>query len=348
MANIKFYITVLVAGCCMSSVFSADADWNVINTAIDDPIGSNPEVVKNSILNILRDLQMPTARSTRPILAAPPAAVAPPVVALPPVAVAPPVVALPPVAVAPPVQPPVFAQNPSPLQFQIPDFSVFDDFAAGLNSQFQMQNNQPRPQPRPQPTLEYGPNVVQLMSQYRPAPSQQPKPCGKESVAEFMVNVPCPTSTPKPVREIVVKVPCPTTTEKPCQCQCCPCSPCDKKQKKPRKAEVIYLSSEEEEPCKHPKSHKKPKKEHKKESKVIYEESSEEEEEEVSSEESDEVEINPKPAQKEHKSIYSHFSPNVRSYSQPKKQQNSQPSIVYHPSGGYQRVQIKEKKDCNN
>ena len=340
----------------MSSVFSADADWNVINTAIDDPIGSNPEVVKNSILNILRDLQMPNARSTRPVVAAPPVVAPPPVVVAPP----PVVVAQPPVAPPARPSPPVFAQPSSPIQFQIPDFSIFDDFATGLNSQFQMQNNQlrpqqmpqPRPQPMPQPMpqqrpLEYGSNVVQLMPQYRPAQQQNPKPCGKESVAEFMVNVPCPTSTPKPVREIVVKVPCPTTTEKPCQCQCCPCSPCPKKQKKPRKAEVIYVSSEEEEPCKQPKSYKKQKKEHKKESKVIYQESSEEDEE-VSSEESDEVEINPKPAHKEHKSIYTHFTPNVRSYSQPKKQQNAQPSIVYHPSGGYQRVQIKEKKDCNN
>ncbi|CAO1304614.1 unnamed protein product [Diamesa serratosioi] len=326
-----------------TAMFSADADWNVINTAIDDPKGSNPEVVKNSILNILRDLQMPKVRPTT----AAPVIVPPPVIA--PIAKPPPVVALPP------------TKPPQQIQF----FNPFQDLESGLASQFFRPRPQPtvdyvdnagpmmpqqQPRPRPQPALDYGPNYVQLMPQYRPAPYQTPKPCGKESVAEFMVNVPCPTSTQKPVREIVVKVPCPTTTEKPCQCQCCPCSPCTKKQKKPKKAEVIYVSSEEEEPCKLPKSYKKPKKEHKrKESKVMYEESSEEEEQvEVSSEESDEVEINPKPAQKQHKSIYTHFTPNVRSYTQPKKQQNDQPTIVYQPSGGYQRVQIKEKKDYDN
>lgn len=323
-----------MVGCSMSSVFSADADWNVINTAIDDPIGSNPEVVKNSILNILRDLQIPQPSVRRTVVAAPPVVVAPPIVTAPPVVVAPLV-----------QQPsPVFVpQSPSRPQ-QVPYFQILQDIQSSLNQQL-LQNSPPKPQQ----TISYGENVVQLMPQYRPAPIQKTKPCGKESVAEFMVNVPCPTPTPKPVREIVVKVPCPTTTEKPCQCQCCPCSPCPKKQKKPRKAEVIYVSSEEKEPCKHPKSYKKPMKQHKKESKVIYEESSEEEEDvEVSSEESEEVEINSKPVHKEHKSIYTHFTPNVRSYNQPKKQQNVQPTIVYHPSGGYQRVQMKEKKDFDN
>lgn len=352
MANIKLFITLLVAGCCMSSVFSADADWNVINTAIDDPAGSNPEVVKNSILNILRDM-----RSVRPAAAPVAAPRAPPVVVAPP----------PPVFVAPP--PPAVQQAPAPqFQFQIPDLTFIDDLAAGISSQFQFPNFQPSQQqqqiiqqipqqqqmrPRPQQSeLQFGQNVVQLMPQFYPSqPSQQAKPCGKESVAEFMVNVPCPTSTPKPVREIVVKVPCPTTTEKPCACQCCPCSPCTQQQqtKKQRKAEVIYLAKEEEEPCKYPKSYKKAKKEQKKESKIIYQESSEEDdEEEVSSEESDEVEINPKPSHKEHKSIYTHFSPNVRSYAQPKKPYNNQPTIVYKPSGGgFSRVSIKEKKDCD-
>lgn len=65
---------------------------------------------------------------------------------------------------------------------------------------------------------------------------------GQKSLADFMVNVPCPKTTEKPPRKVVVKVPCPTT-EKPCNCQCCPCNPC-KKNKKPKK---LSCSSESKE-----------------------------------------------------------------------------------------------------
>jgi hypothetical protein len=64
---------------------------------------------------------------------------------------------------------------------------------------------------------------------------------GPKSLADFMVNVPCPKTTEKPPRKVVVKVPCPTT-EKPCTCQCCPCNPC--KKKKPKKESCSSESKE--------------------------------------------------------------------------------------------------------
>lgn len=73
----------------------------------------------------------------------------------------------------------------------------------------------------------------------------------KSSLADFMVNVPCPKTTTKAPRKVVVKVPCPTT-EKPskaekCACKCCPCNPCEnKKKKKPTKKESCSSESKEE------------------------------------------------------------------------------------------------------
>lgn len=64
---------------------------------------------------------------------------------------------------------------------------------------------------------------------------------GYKSLADFMVNVPCPKTTEKPPRKVIVKVPCPTT-EKPCTCQCCPCNPC--KKKKPKKESCSSESKE--------------------------------------------------------------------------------------------------------
>lgn len=104
---------------------------------------------------------------------------------------------------------------------------------------FQQQQQQPQQQQQ-HPQFQYHPSSC---NQHQGQPCDcKPK---KNQLAEFVVNVPCKTTTPKPIRQIVVKVPCATTTEKPCQCQCCPCNPCKppKKQSKPQKHHVE--SSEE-------------------------------------------------------------------------------------------------------
>lgn len=82
------------------------------------------------------------------------------------------------------------------------------------------------------------PTITQILASHPPNCECRKK---HHSLAEFEVNVPCPTTTQKPPKKIIVRVPCPTTstttTEKPCACQCCPCNPCQKPQKphKPHK-----------------------------------------------------------------------------------------------------------------
>lgn len=64
---------------------------------------------------------------------------------------------------------------------------------------------------------------------------------GSKSIADFMVNVPCPKPTEKPPRKVVVKLPCPAT-EKPYDCQCCRSKPC--KKRKPKKESSSSESKE--------------------------------------------------------------------------------------------------------
>lgn len=52
----KMFVLFTIALCCLQSSFvcrAAEADWEVLNFAISNPGQSNPEVLKNSILNIL-------------------------------------------------------------------------------------------------------------------------------------------------------------------------------------------------------------------------------------------------------------------------------------------------------
>lgn len=88
----------------------------------------------------------------------------------------------------------------------------------------------------------------------------------KGSIADFMVNVPCPKSTTKApkVRKVVVKVPCPTTEKsQECSCQCCPCNPCDnKKQKKKPKKESCSSEESKEHVKTIVRSYEPPKKQH--------------------------------------------------------------------------------------
>lgn len=206
----KIFISSVIALCLLGTktAFAAEADWEILNLAIDNPGGSNPEVLKNSILNILGSFvpnppppaAATTAAPTQPATAATTARPAPA-----------------------PVQP---APQPSPV---FPPFPIFipqpmpQQPAPAPQQPQPVQPSFPFPFPFPQPQ----PSVPQPLP-----PScnicNTPAPCKhqKNSLAEFLVDVPCPTTTPKPIRQIVVRVPCPTTTKKPCECQCCPCNPC--------------------------------------------------------------------------------------------------------------------------
>lgn len=224
----KMFVLFAISLCCLQSSFvsqAAEADWEVLNFAISNPSQSNPEVLKNSILNILGSF-VPQAPPAAPTTAKPPT--------------------LPPAPTFP---------TPAPT---------------GLSRIFSIKNNlqvkfitaAPTQRPPVYPTypIYYGPNM-QPIYYPQPQPQQQPQlpqqpiqqypwsypsrpfDCDpkKKSLAEFLVNVPCPTTTPKPIKQIVVRVPCPTTTQKPCQCQCCPCNPC-----KPSKAPKVVKKARKE------------------------------------------------------------------------------------------------------
>lgn len=49
----KTFVLFAVALCSLQSTLAAEADWEVLNFAISNPGQSNPEILKNSILNIL-------------------------------------------------------------------------------------------------------------------------------------------------------------------------------------------------------------------------------------------------------------------------------------------------------
>jgi len=208
MAVTKLFISLaLVAS--FGLLNAAEADWEVLNLAIDNPGSSNPEILKNSILNILAGLgQLPTAPPTTTAVPCPQT-----VPSVSPTA-----------ATAPPTLPPTY--RPIYTYYQPPQI---------------VQQAPQAVQPVQQSPVYYQPQYQPFEPSKHHHHHHQKQPKNK-AIAEFLVNVPCPTTTPKPIRQIVVKVPCPTT-KKPCECQCCPCNPC----KPPAKKKQYYKSSSEEE-----------------------------------------------------------------------------------------------------
>lgn len=98
--------------------------------------------------------------------------------------------------------------------------------------------------PAHQPQHVQNPSVTQIFTPTQGCNCDCKKK--QKSIAEFMVNVPCPTTTEKPAKKIVVKVPCPTyaTTEKPCSCQCCSCNSAPSKpEKQHKKAKNHYIEN---------------------------------------------------------------------------------------------------------
>lgn len=172
-----------------------EADWVVLDAAIANPGSANPEVLKNSILNIITGF----------VPKSPPAPVPSSTTAA--VTSAPITTTTTQRAVQ--IQP-IFIQQPQP-------------------------QNPQTPLPAHIPYPVYWQNMGSSSSNTN---CEKPSESKQKSIAEFFVNLPCPTTTPKPMRQIVVKVPCPT--KKPCECDCCPCNPCKTKKR------VQKESSEEE------------------------------------------------------------------------------------------------------
>lgn len=235
----KSLLFVALALCSVSSLFAAEADWEILNFAIANPGGSNPQVLKNSILNILGGFIPPIPDISFAAPAPTPAPV-PVVTAAPtPAPTAAPTLAP---TLAPTQRPPApVPGSPYPqIQLILPN---------GQPIYLPYPLPQPSPAvPVPQPTVAPAPVPASTAAPPAPCPCNQPAPCScvksapcdqKKNLAEFVVNVPCPTTTPKPIRQIIVKVPCPTTTKKPCECQCCPCNPCKSPKKK------VYKESSE-------------------------------------------------------------------------------------------------------
>lgn len=237
----KLFVLLVIAFCYdLSFTNAAEADWEVLNFAINEPEKSNPEIVKNSVLNILKGF-VPTGpvivtSPTTPATAPPPP---------PPTAAPMPLPTNPPVTQPPPTAAPYYPPYPvyMPQQGQ-----QFFPFPFPYPQSQQQQQSQPQPQPQQQAipalaTLPTAPTTAAPQPAACPSCYQQSCSCRnqKKNLAEFVVDVPCPTTTPKPMKQIVVKVPCPTTTKKPCECQCCPCNPCKSAKKK-----QYRVSSEEE------------------------------------------------------------------------------------------------------
>lgn len=185
---------------------SSDVDWEVLNFAISDPSQSNPEILKDAILNILGgfagSIPLPSFPTAGPTTAAPATTATPTTTPKP---CNGPVINWPTVQQQPAAQSPIFI---SPIYLQ------------QLQQQLQQAAAQQSPAAPAQNPLS------NILYHHR-----QQDPCGPNKLAEFVVNVPCPKPTQKPPREIVVKLPCPTT-KKPeqnqCNCNCCPCNPCQK------------------------------------------------------------------------------------------------------------------------
>lgn len=242
----KSLIFVTLALCSVfGSTIAAEADWEILNFAISNPGTSNPDVLKNSILNILASFVPPIPSITF----ADPATTAAPTTARPvptaaPVTLAPITAAPVPVTTAAPVQP-----KPMPMPSPYPQIQLILPNGQPIYLPYPLPKPAPV-MPMPQPTaapVTAPPPAPTAAPQPAPCPWNHPAPCScqKKNLAEFVVDVPCPTTTPKPIRQIVVKVPCPTTTKKPCECQCCPCNPCKSSKKKTYKESSESDSIEE-------------------------------------------------------------------------------------------------------
>ncbi|KAG5674827.1 hypothetical protein PVAND_004773 [Polypedilum vanderplanki] len=234
MSSLKLFAMLVIASTlCNQLTLAAESDWEVLNMALDNINAANPTVLKNSIGNILLSfLPTPEPDSTTATASVVPANPNTPqqqpnvIVVNPPATPAP--------------SPPVIVQ-PAPA----PSSQMTPANLQQLLLLYPQLFSRPSTQPSPQPNQ---PVITQILS----SNSHENCDCCKKkpkSLAEFLVNVPCPTTTEKPPKKIIVKVPCPTTTtttEKPCQCQCCPCNPCPKQEKK-QKVHKPYVSEESHE-----------------------------------------------------------------------------------------------------
>lgn len=243
MMSTKF--SILLAFICILQphlfVNGRDTDWEVLNFAISDPGRSNPEVLKNAILNILGDFVGG---------AAPPPPAPSTLAPVPTTTMAPArTTAAPPCNCPACTAPPATTSRPGP-----PCWIELLGAHPNANQKVRIPCNFPGLPSLPSlpsvpsvpclPSLPSLPSLPQipiepLSRHHHHHHPSHPKPCncGPNKLAEFNVNVPCPKPTvkPKPIREIVVKVPCPTTKKPDCDCQCCPCNPCTPKPTKPPK-----------------------------------------------------------------------------------------------------------------
>jgi hypothetical protein len=200
-----------------------NTDWEVLNFAITDPGKSNPEVLKDAILNIVGDFFTTQATTAAPTTTPCPGATT---------------------TKAPcGCSTTTTTTTPKPCK-HIPNWpsNIKPPWIDWLSQQQQVQpaaasKMQYSPNP-PAPYVNthnflHAANIPHRHGSSGPVHHQH-KPdcdCGPNKLAEFDVNIPCPKSTPKPkpIREIIVKVPCPTTKKPECECQCCPCNPCKNK-----------------------------------------------------------------------------------------------------------------------
>lgn len=283
MTSKVFILFALASFCLFSTLNAAEADWEVLNFAISNPGESNPEILKNSVLNILQGfIPKPSpkpATTPRPTVAttAKPTTPCPGVIQIPAAPAPAPAPQLPPqITILTPSGSPGSPQNPQVIQFppfwnqlpsdpSKPNGPIYIQFPSNLvNSPA----SAPSP-PVPRPTLPSGPATSPIFgpiqisqpgqnsqsatisiapprpspcscNQAAPCDCKKPAPC-QQNLGEFVVNVPCPPPTEKPIREIIVKVPRPST-KKPCECKCCPCNPC-----KPSKKKVVTKESSESE-----------------------------------------------------------------------------------------------------
>lgn len=222
--NKKQLLVLILTTICFKSVQSSEADWEILNLAIRNPSQANPQILSNSILNILNSFGSSTSAttqvqtSTSPVTQTSTTSKPCPVCSTPS-----------PSLPAPPSPSPSLPPPSSPPQITFHPIYI------------------PAPPSAPSPAPQVLPGSYHLPAHHQqqiifqePRKTSKASLCGthENSLADFLVNVPCPTTTttPKPIRQIVVKVPCPTTTSKPeCQCQCCPCNPCPSLKPKPSK-----------------------------------------------------------------------------------------------------------------
>lgn len=237
-------ITFVLAIAIFGFSYAEEADWEVLNLAIKNPADANPQILSNSILNILKSFgpstSVPTA-ATSITSTSPPTTSTPrpcPVCSH----------SSAPVIISASPQPQISHASPVPVAPSTPQITFHPIYLSAPSSPVLPQLHSPKnyyPSPNSHPQQ-------QIIYSHRPEKLSKPSACGphENSLADFLVNVPCPTTTTtqKPIRQIVVKVPCPTTTPKPvCECKCCPCNPCPTLKPKPSKPSKIATKCPEKE-----------------------------------------------------------------------------------------------------